>query len=107
MDLFNADPNRQVNETIRLRIGLDWGKIKYLSDTGQIVSETINYAAHLEKGFTNPGGISASAELIASVPGSLKVMFRSGGTFEGRKTWRFIKEAGQNIDTPDQTRRRA
>jgi class 3 adenylate cyclase len=107
MELFNSDPDRPVNEAIRLRMGLDWGKIKYLSDTGQIVSETINYAAHLEKGFTSPGGISASAELITAVPGSLKAMFRSGGTFEGRKAWRCIREERQGIDEPDDTRRRA
>ncbi len=107
MELFNADPERPVNEKLRLRIGLDCGRIKYLSDTGQIVSETINYAAHLEKSFTAPGGISASAELIAAVPASLKAMFKSAGSFEGRRAWRYAREEGQDMDEPDQTRRRA
>lgn len=89
MDIFNADPARPVSDPIRLRIGMDCGKLKFSPDTGQIVSETINYAAHMEKSFTEPGGISASAELMAAVPGSLRALFTSAGEFEGRKAWRY------------------
>ncbi|ADK80146.1 putative adenylate/guanylate cyclase [Sediminispirochaeta smaragdinae DSM 11293] len=87
--VFNASPDKPVNEIIRLRIGLDTGKIKFADETGQIVSETINYAAHLEKNGTDPGSISVSDELIGSLPKSLRALFKGNGVFEERKTWKY------------------
>jgi class 3 adenylate cyclase len=85
MAIFNADPRKPVQDTIALRIGIDTGKVRFSADTGQIVSEAINYAAHLEKGFTEPGGISISGELAAILPKTLRALCHEKGIYEGRK----------------------
>ena len=82
--VFNVNPRKPISDDIELRIGMDTGKVKYQEDTGQIISDTINYAAHLEKSFTAPGGITISKELIEAVPKGMLRHFDEKGEFEGR-----------------------
>ena len=84
MSVFNVDPGLPIDEPISLRIGLDTGTLKFSLNTGQIVSETINYAAHLEKSFTTPGKISISGELWQKISDKLQAIFDCEGEFEGR-----------------------
>jgi class 3 adenylate cyclase len=82
--VFNVNPHKTVPDDIAVRIGLDAGKIKYSDNIGQIVSDVINYAAHLEKSFTAPGGISISRDLLDAVPRKMLRHFDEKGQFEGR-----------------------
>ncbi len=84
LSVFNVDPDLPIDEPISLRIGLDTGTLKFSLNTGQIVSETINYAAHLEKSFTTPGKISISGELWQRISDNLQAIFDCEGEFEGR-----------------------
>src|SRR6056297_147473 len=84
LSVFNVDPSLQIDEPISLRIGLDTGKLKFTQNTGQIVSETINYAAPLEKTFTSPGKVSISKELYLRISKNLQSIFDCEGEFEGR-----------------------
>jgi class 3 adenylate cyclase len=87
LSVFNIDPDRPIRERIELRIGMDTGRIKFSNETGTIVSETINYAAHLEKSFTLPGSISISEKIWNSLPPDLKYLFINSGEFEGRRAY--------------------
>ena len=87
LSVFNIDPDRPVKDRIELRIGMDTGKIKFSNETGTIVSETINYAAHLEKSFTLPGSISISDKLRDSLPEELRHLFINSGEFEQRTAY--------------------
>lgn len=81
--LFNISDENPIEESIELRIGMDCGRIKFFSDTGKIISDTINYAAHLEKGAGAPGRVAISerlAERITCKP--LLSIFENAGTFE-------------------------
>ncbi len=84
LSVFNVNPSLPIDEAITLRIGLDTGKLKFSQNTGQIVSETINYAAHLEKNFTAPGKVSISKELYLRISENLQSIFDCEGEFEGR-----------------------
>ncbi|MFO7850055.1 MAG: adenylate/guanylate cyclase domain-containing protein [Spirochaetia bacterium] len=82
--VFNINPRKSIPEDIKLRIGLDTGKVKYLNETGKIISDTINYAAHLEKSFSKPGEITISQELLEKVPESILHLFQEKKKFEER-----------------------
>jgi class 3 adenylate cyclase len=83
LPLFNRSEENPIAEPIELRVGLDCGKVKFFSDTGKIISDTINYAAHLEKGASAPGKIAISRRLADEIccPQLLSI-FESAGTFE-------------------------
>ncbi|MFP4418414.1 MAG: adenylate/guanylate cyclase domain-containing protein [Chitinispirillaceae bacterium] len=87
LSVFNVDPSMPIEEPISLRIGLDTGTLKFVQNTGQIVSETINYAAHLEKSFTSPGKVSISKELWQRISENLQSIFDCEGEFEGRAAY--------------------
>jgi class 3 adenylate cyclase len=82
--VFNMNPRKPIPEDIELRIGLDAGKVKYSDENGRMISDTINYASHLEKAFTNPGGITISKKLLDAVPQEMLRHFNQKGEFEGR-----------------------
>lgn len=83
MILFNYDPSYPLKEPIKLRIGIDSGKIPFLFSTGQIVSEVINYAAHLEKGICKPGLIAVSSQVYREMGKGYSGFFEAQGDFEG------------------------
>ena len=82
--LFNLKSVIPLKEHFSLRIALDTGKIKFNPETGSIVSEVINYASHLEKQFTDPGGVSISGNLRAEVDSRIAEIFECAGDFEGQ-----------------------
>jgi class 3 adenylate cyclase len=85
--VFNTDPDNPISDKIQVRIALDTGKIKYSEDTGRIVSDTINFAAHLEKQATPADGISVSEDSREQLPDNLKTIFWNEEEFEGRAVY--------------------
>lgn len=90
LPVFNALPSKPIKDDIMLRIGLDSGKIKFYMDTGRIVSDVINYAAHLEKKGTAPNGLSVSDSIYKKLTTQLKNLFKTEQEFEGRKAYSFV-----------------
>ncbi|MCK4796871.1 MAG: adenylate/guanylate cyclase domain-containing protein [Spirochaetes bacterium] len=84
LPVFNSSPNTPIQDEIKLRIGMDVGNVKFFNNTGRIVSDVINYAAHLEKKGTHPNGLSVSEEVFNELNLSIKKMFRKKIKFEGR-----------------------
>ncbi|MBN2655847.1 MAG: adenylate/guanylate cyclase domain-containing protein [Spirochaetales bacterium] len=87
MLLFNHDPSYPLKEPIQLRIGLDTGKVPFSFNTGEIISEVINCAAHLEKGVCLPGHIAVSCRVFDAMGKGYAVFFSSAGEFEGENTY--------------------
>ena len=87
MPVFNARPENPLRDPIAVRIGLDRGTVRYMNDPGRIISEAINFAAHLEKASTEPGGVSISDSLSRELPASLRTLFSPNGIFEGREVF--------------------
>ena len=81
--LFNMDRANPLTDAIELRLGIHTGKITYHSDSGQIISEVINLAAHLEKQKTVPGSISITEEVYSGINPKLQAIFSGIGNFEG------------------------
>jgi len=81
MPLFNLTVEGSPAD-IALRIGLAGGRVKFKSDTGKIVSDVINHAAHLEKKGTRPGCVSVSRSIYHALPSRLGSLFHYGGVFE-------------------------
>ncbi len=85
--VFNLEPDKPIPENISVRIGIDSGNIKFMFDTGKIVSDTINFAAHLEKEFTPGGGIAVSDTTLEKLPPLIADIFKESDTFENRKVY--------------------
>jgi len=84
LPVFNMQPDRAIKDAIELRIGLDYGPVKFFADTGRIVSEVINYAAHLEKKGTKACALSVSDTVHSRLPPAMQKMFAVEHVFEGR-----------------------
>ncbi len=82
--VFNLTAAADAPADIALRLGIDAGKVKFNPDTGKIVSDVINFAAHLEKKSTRPGCVSISRTVYSSLPRRLAGLFHFGGIFEER-----------------------
>jgi len=87
MPVFNLRPDKPVDTNIEVRIGIDTGKVKFCNDTGRIVSDTVNYAAHLEKKGTQPGKIAVSDRVFCKLDPASASIFIDGGPFEDRNSW--------------------
>lgn len=87
LPVFNVQPYKPVPEEICLRIAMDFGPVKFMEDTGRIVSDVMNYAAHLEKKGTQPGALSISADMYNRLPSAMKAMFTEKQEFEGKTAW--------------------
>ncbi len=81
---FNLREEVRMQEIIRVRIGIDTGSIRFFNDVGHIVSEVINYAAHLEKKGTEPSGISVSDHVFGSLSQKFQRLFPVKKDFEDR-----------------------
>ena len=90
LPLFNIYHSREIQEDIQLRAGLDIGNVKFVNDTGRIVSDVINYASHLEKLHAKPNGISISSELYDKINPKLQKLFKHKDTFENRLAYSFV-----------------
>jgi class 3 adenylate cyclase len=83
LPLFNISPENPVNRRVVLRTAIDTGQVRFYSDTGRIVSDIINYAAHLEKAATEPGRISISERVTSGTDPKILSIFEDAGQFEG------------------------
>jgi len=81
--LFNMETKNPISDPIELRLGIHTGKLVFHNDTGQIISEVINLAAHLEKQKTIPGGISITENVYNALNPKMTALFRGIGNFEG------------------------
>jgi class 3 adenylate cyclase len=87
LPVFNIQPYKPIKDEIALRIGMDFGGVKFFEDTGRIVSDVINYAAHLEKQATKPSSLSISNDIYTKLPPSMKAVFTEKQEFEGKTAW--------------------
>ncbi len=87
LPVFNMQPEKGIKDDIHLRIGMDFGPVKFFNDTGRIVSDVINYAAHLEKKGTKPRTISVSDVIHARLSPEMKLVFSEEQKFEGRTAY--------------------
>ena len=83
LPLFNINPENPVNHCVALRTAVDTGRVRFYSDTGRIVSDVINYVAHLEKAATEPGRISISERVMNGTDPKILSIFGDAGHFEG------------------------
>jgi len=87
ISVFNLRPEIPIKDKITLRIGIDCGKFRFSMDTGHIVSDTINYAAHLEKLGTDPGEISVSSRIKKELNVKLGKIFPNPFDFESERAF--------------------
>ena len=83
MPLVNSHSRNPIEEDVSVRIGMHCGKVAFMADTGRIISEVINLAAHLEKKGTRPGGVSITENIWKQLPEKLQAFFSPEGDFEG------------------------
>jgi class 3 adenylate cyclase len=86
--VFNLCASGSPSADIALRMGVHCGMVKFAIETGTIVSDVINYAAHLEKNATLPGTVSISRDVYDALPQRMGGLFRFGGLFEERDYFR-------------------
>lgn len=91
LPLFNISPENPVNRRVALRTAVDSGKVRFYSDTGRIVSDVINYAAHLEKAATQAGTVSISEHVFRGTDPKILSIFEEGGEFEGFPYFRTMR----------------
>lgn len=84
LPIFNTGPDNPIDGSLSARIGLDYGKVRFRQDTGRIISDTINFASHLEKQATEPGYVSISDAVHSRLAPRLAGLFEPTGSLEGR-----------------------
>jgi len=83
MPLINAHSRNPIDEEVSIRIGMNSGKVAFMADTGKMISDVINLAAHLEKKGTQPGYVSITEAVWKPLPAKLQGLFDPVGDFEG------------------------
>ncbi len=95
LSIFNLDPTRnKFNEPIKLRIGIHAGLSVYKQQKGNILSDAINFVAHLEKNYTNANHISISNTIYEKLNPRLQKAFQEKGIFEDKQCYHL------NLDFP-------
>jgi class 3 adenylate cyclase len=89
--IFNLTASAAPSTDVALRLGIDTGTVKFSIDTGKIVSDVINFAAHLEKKSTRAGGISISRAVYDALPQRMASLFRFQGMFEEKDVFSTIR----------------
>jgi class 3 adenylate cyclase len=84
MPLINAQSRNPIDENVAVRIGMHSGKVSFMADTGKMISDVINLAAHLEKKGTQPGFVSITEAVWKQLPLKLQDLFNPVGDFEGQ-----------------------
>jgi class 3 adenylate cyclase len=109
MPVFNLSESGSPTGDIALRLGIDSGRVKFCIETGTIVSDVINYAAHLEKSSTLPGTVSIAKSVYDTLPRRLASIFRFGGIFEEKDFFRTIRRLDNLLceESPDTEERLA
>jgi class 3 adenylate cyclase len=111
LPLFCLAPDLPIDRSIALRVGLDAGPVKFSTETGRIVSDVMNYAAHVEKGATEPGCVTISKRVADLCDEKLLRLFSDNGDFEGTpcfttlpldSLFREEPEVQESIGTSDQ-----
>jgi len=97
LPIFNAWTSKPIPDEIKIRIGMDMGQIKFFSDTGRIVSDVINYAAHLEKKGTDPNGLSISEEIYRELNPFMRNIFKTKKEFEGKNAYTVIFDYNKGL----------
>jgi len=97
MPILNAITSKIIQDELQIRIGIDAGAVKFASDTGRIISDVINYAAHLEKKLASPNGIAISKEIYNGLDVKLQKMFNNKSTFEERTAYSMILNFGKSV----------
>jgi class 3 adenylate cyclase len=87
LGLFNISSENPIPEFVSLRIGADTGSVKFFLETGKIVSDVINYAAHLEKKAATPGKVAISDRIVSDLDPKILSIFENCGEFEGTNYW--------------------
>jgi len=88
VSLFNLDPQRnKFHEPIKLRIGIHAGPSIYKENKGNILSDSINFVAHLEKNFTQTNHISISKTVYDKINHRLQKAFQPKGIFEDKECY--------------------
>ncbi|MDX9819749.1 MAG: adenylate/guanylate cyclase domain-containing protein [Desulfococcus multivorans] len=82
--VFQLSGDYPLPENFSVRVALDCGKVKFNSDTGKIVSDVINYAAHLEKAGTEPGKVTISSHVRGALKEKAAALFSVQADFEGQ-----------------------
>jgi class 3 adenylate cyclase len=82
--VFNLTCPDRLPADIALRFGIDTGKIRFLTETGKIISDVINGASHLEKKACTPGSVSISRAVRDSLSSKMASIFRFDGILEER-----------------------
>lgn len=82
--VFTSTPGYPLGEHICLRIGMDSGSVTFHHETGRILSDTINFAAHLEKKMTQPGSVGISEPILMKIPDTLSDAFSKEEVLEDR-----------------------
>jgi class 3 adenylate cyclase len=83
MPLINGHARNPIKEDVSIRIGMHSGKVAFMHDTGKIISDVINLAAHLEKRGTEPGYVSITDTVWKRLPDRMQEFFDPVGDFEG------------------------
>jgi class 3 adenylate cyclase len=89
--VFNLSASGSPVGDVAMRLGIDSGRVKFNIETGTIVSDVINYAAHLEKSATLPGTVSISRAVYDTLPQRLASVFRFCGIFEEKDYYRCLR----------------
>jgi class 3 adenylate cyclase len=84
MPVFNLAASAAPSTDVALRMGIDAGMVKFSLDTGKIVSDVINFAAHLEKKSTKAGAVSLSRSVYDALPKRMASLFRFQGMLEDK-----------------------
>ncbi len=84
MPLINSHSRNPIDDSVAIRIGMHSGKVAFMSDTGKMISDVINLAAHLEKKGTKPGFVSITESIWKPLPSKLQDLFDPVGDFEGQ-----------------------
>lgn len=90
MPLINAHPrNLLKEEDVSIRLGIHTGKVGFKNDTGKIISDAINLAAHIEKKTAKPGCVAMSDEVYQNINPTLQRYFAVVKTkFEGYQLYK-------------------
>jgi len=84
MPLVNSHVRNPIDEKVSIRIAMNSGKVSFMADTGKIISDVINLAAHMEKKGTQPGYVSITENVWKPLPPPLQELFDPLGDFEGQ-----------------------
>ena len=90
MPVFNLREKVKLKEALQIRCGMDEGSVRFYKDIGRIVSDTINYAAHVEKHISPPSGVAVSQSAHGRLPSRLQELFSDKKEFESKGVYSLV-----------------